>query len=199
MTKTCSKCKTERPLDRFSKCNGKRKRKDGYHPICKVCCAEYYQTNRQRILTQYTEYRNRPENRIKLLRQHREYAARRFFYITFSNLKVRAKSKDELATTAEISSLWKKQRGVCPITGRRLNRENAQLDRIVPSKKGGSDLVENLRWVHRDVNYAKRDLLDDDFFRLCWDVVSHSNLKPKHSMVIPKGDHLGRQYTFDYE
>jgi 5-methylcytosine-specific restriction endonuclease McrA len=143
--KTCSKCKVEYPITRFS---ADKRRADGRYPQCKYCRGSYYQRNREWIIAQYAEYRKRPENAEKILRQHKEYAARRFFYITAANLKVRAKSKDEVATIAEISSLWKKQRGTCPITGRRLNRESAQLDHIVPLKKGGSDLGDNLRWVH---------------------------------------------------
>jgi 5-methylcytosine-specific restriction endonuclease McrA len=172
--KTCTKCKIEYPSVRFS---ADKNRSDGRYPQCKYCRGSYYQRNREWIIAQYAEYRKRPENAAKILRQHKEYAARRFFYITAANLKTRAKSKDEVASIAEISSLWKKQRGTCPITGRRLNRESAQLDHIIPLKKGGSDLVENLRWVHRDVNYAKRDLLDAEFFRLCSDVVSYSKLR----------------------
>jgi len=168
--KTCSICKLELPLDQFPK---DQRRKDGRYPRCSPCRAKYYQRDRERFIAQMAEYRKRPGIAEKILRWHKEYAARRFFYITSRNLKTRAEAKDEVASIAEISSLWKKQRGTCPITGRRLNRENAQLDHIVPLKKGGSDLVENLRWVHRDVNYAKRDLLDAEFFRLCSDVVAY--------------------------
>jgi len=185
-TKTCSKCGTERPVSDFANSRGKQRRRDDLHPSCRVCRNAYYQKNREKILAQYAEYRNRPEEYAKLRQKRQQYQVKRFFYVRASNLKVRAICKDQTATTAEISRLWKKQRGICPITGRRLNRESAQLDHIVPIKLNGSDLVENLRWVHRDVNYAKRDLLDQDFYRLCWDVVSYSNLKPKRVNGDPK-------------
>lgn len=80
----------------------------------------------------------------------------------------------------ELAKLWKRQRGKCVLTGRRLNRTSAQLDHIIPVIKGGSGLIANLRWVHRDVNYAKRDLSDADFYALCHEVVaalSHSEEK----------------------
>lgn len=176
MTKTCTKCQIERPVSDFANSKGKQRRHDDLHPSCRICRNAYYQANRERILAQYKEYRNRPHAKASIARCHKQYAAKRFFFIRSSNLKIRAKSKDEVATVADISRLWKAQRGMCPITGRRLNRDNAQLDHIVPLKQGGSDLMENLRWVHRDVNYAKRDLLDDDFFRLCTDVVAHLKL-----------------------
>jgi 5-methylcytosine-specific restriction endonuclease McrA len=176
MTKTCTKCQIDRPVSDFANSKGKQRRPDDLHPSCRICRNAYYQANRERILAQYREYRNRPENASRILRQHKDYSTKRFFYTRANNLKIRTQSNDGTATVAEVSRLWKTQRGLCPITGRRLNRDNAQLDHIVPLKQGGSDLVDNLRWVHRDVNYAKRDLLDDDFFRLCTDVVVHLKL-----------------------
>lgn len=56
------------------------------------------------------------------------------------------------------------------MTGRKLTRENVQLDHIIPKVRGGSSTIENLRWVHRDVNYAKRDLFDAEFVALCQEV-----------------------------
>lgn len=168
-TKRCNVCREWRPLQDFPK---DQRRKSGLYPRCSPCRAAEYQANREYYVAQMREYRNRPGIAEKIQRWHKEYAARRFFYKTANNLRVRAKDKEATATVAEISRLWKKQRGVCTVTGRRLNKQNAQLDHIIPLKQGGSDLVENLRWVHRDVNYAKRDLLDEDFYRLCLDVVA---------------------------
>ena len=171
--KKCIICHLWRPLEDFPK---DQTRKAGRYPRCSPCRAADYQANRERYIAQMREYRQRPGIAEKIRGWHKDYAARRFFYKTAANLRIRAKVKDATATTAEISRLWKQQRGICPVTGRRLNKENAQLDHIIPLKRDGSDLVENLRWVHRDVNYAKRDLMDEDFFRLCLDIVSHLKL-----------------------
>jgi 5-methylcytosine-specific restriction endonuclease McrA len=173
--KKCIICRQWRPLEDFPK---DQSRKSGKYPRCSPCRAADYQANRERYIAQMREYRQRPGIVERISLQRRKYAERRFFHITANNLKVRAKVKDAAATTAEISRLWKNQRGICPVSGRRLNKENAQLDHIVPLKQGGSDLVENLRWVHRDVNYAKRDLLDEDFFRLCQDIIANLKFKP---------------------
>ena len=175
MTKKCIICKEELPIDQFPR---DKARSNGRYPRCSPCRAKYYLANRERFVAQMAEYRRRPGIREKINADHKVYAARRFFHIRANNLKIRAKVRHEVATTAEVSRLWKQQLGTCPVTGRRLNRESAQLDHIIPLVKGGSDLVGNLRWVHRDVNYAKRDLLDDDFFRLCLDVVANLNNKP---------------------
>lgn len=37
-TKTCTKCKKELPLDKFSR---SRRHKGGYYPTCNFCCSEY--------------------------------------------------------------------------------------------------------------------------------------------------------------
>ena len=70
----------------------------------------------------------------------------------------------------DLAALWKRQRGRCALTGRRLDK-TAHLDHIVPRAKGGADDIENLRWVCDEANLAKRDLSDDDFIRLCRDVL----------------------------
>ena len=90
---------------------------------------------------------------------------RRFFYALANNLR-----GPRRARARELASLWRRQRGCCAITGQRLDR-TAEMDHIVPRVRGGSDDIGNLRWVTRDVNRAKRDLMDADFFALCRAVV----------------------------
>lgn len=75
------------------------------------------------------------------------------------------------ASTADLARLWKDQRGLCALTGRRLNRENAHLDHIVAKARGGSDGIGNLRWVCIEANLAKRELSDAEFTALCADVM----------------------------
>jgi 5-methylcytosine-specific restriction endonuclease McrA len=90
---------------------------------------------------------------------------RRFFYGRSVNLRGPGK-----ATARDLAAIWKRQRGVCELTGRRLDR-SAEIDHILPKVRGGSDAPGNLRWVVKDANRAKRDLLDADFLQLCRDVV----------------------------
>jgi 5-methylcytosine-specific restriction endonuclease McrA len=170
----CSKCGVERPLTDFVKDKLRMaQRTQGHHPSCKACRSQYYQQNRERILAQYKEYRTANVEALKLERH--KYISRRFFYKRASNMMTRGNyERTSLPEkTAEISRLWKKQRGICPVTGRRLNRENAQIDHILPITRGGTHDIANLRWVHKDINYAKRDLIDAEFFRLCLDVASY--------------------------
>jgi 5-methylcytosine-specific restriction endonuclease McrA len=90
---------------------------------------------------------------------------RRFFYARSINLRGPGK-----ATARDLATLWKAQRGICALTGRRLDR-SAEIDHIIPKVRGGSHKIGNLRWVVKDANRAKRDLLDADFIALCRDIV----------------------------
>jgi 5-methylcytosine-specific restriction endonuclease McrA len=104
-----------------------------------------------------------PEKHRKSLR---DYYARRFFWGRAMKLR-----GDNRASFKELARLWKKQRGLCALTGRKLIR-TSQLDHIIPKARGGSDRLENLRWVCMEINLAKRDLLDDELIKLCKDVVN---------------------------
>ncbi len=106
-------------------------------------------------------HKRHEENKAKL----RAYSAKRFFWSRA--MKLRGENR---ATFRELAALWKSQRGLCALTGRRLDRF-AQLDHIKPKARGGGDDLANLRWVCIAANLAKRDLSDDEFFQLCADVV----------------------------
>lgn len=73
--------------------------------------------------------------------------------------------------------LWKiakRQRLICPLSGRKLNRSTISLDHKMPLSKGGTHNLDNLQFVHVNVNYAKNSLTDDEFLLLCEDVVKHA-------------------------
>ena len=89
----------------------------------------------------------------------------------------RAKSADFIYSVSQAQmlwSLWKEQRGICALSGRRLNRENSEIDHIIPKSKGGSNERSNLRWLHKDVNQAKRALNDAEFLALCKEIIDHA-------------------------
>lgn len=104
-------------------------------------------------------------NREKETAKMRAYYARRFFWGRAMKLR-----GEDRATAKVLASIWKMQRGLCALTGRRLDR-TAQLDHIVPRARGGTDIPQNLRWVCNEANLAKRDLTDAEFLTLCQDVM----------------------------
>lgn len=100
-------------------------------------------------------------NRAKM----RAYAKRRFFWNKACKLRslvgIKADHKD-------LARLWKKQRGLCALSGRKLDR-TAEIDHILPRVRGGSDELANLQWTTKEANRAKRDLTNDEFLSLCSD------------------------------
>ncbi len=107
-------------------------------------------------------FKNHEANKLKM----RAYYGRRFFW--GRAMKLRGEGR---ANTKELASLWKRQRGICCLTGRRLDR-TAQLDHIMPKARNGSDRLDNLRWVCPEVNILKRNLTDDELLSVCSDVMS---------------------------
>lgn len=104
-------------------------------------------------------------NREKQIAAMRAYYARRFFW--GRAMKLRGADR---ANHVELAQLWKRQRGLCALTGRRLDR-SAQLDHILPQARGGKDNIQNLRWVCEVANICKRHLTDAEFIALCGDVM----------------------------
>lgn len=122
--------------------------------------AEDPQRARDYSLSQH--YRNH-ERSCRLMR---DYYYKRFFWSKAMRLR-----SENRATYKELASIWKRQKGKCALTGRRLTRE-AHLDHILAKAKGGNDNASNLRWVCREVNLARREMSDADFIKLCKDVMS---------------------------
>lgn len=107
------------------------------------------------------------KNASRQRKKMRDYYARRFFWAKMTKLRKKGR-----ATHVQLARLWKSQRGLCALTGRRLTRENAEIDHKRPQVRGGGDGIENLQWVCKVANRAKRDLTDEEFLALCREVVS---------------------------
>lgn len=108
-------------------------------------------------------------NREKQNAKMRNYASRRFFWRKAVKLK-----GDSPVSALDLAVLWKRQRGRCALTGRKLDRA-AQLDHKMPRARGGTDELDNLQWLCAEANLAKRDMTDADFVALCADVARHLN------------------------
>jgi 5-methylcytosine-specific restriction endonuclease McrA len=104
--------------------------------------------------------KNREQNKEKM----RAYVRRRFFWSKAHRLSPALPAK-------ALATLWKRQRGICALTGVRLDR-TAHLDHIIPKARGGSDHISNLRWVSFSANMLKRDLLDTELFTIAQHVVN---------------------------
>lgn len=129
----------------------------------------------------YSRQRYHSDRELFLARQ-KEHRERRFFHMRARRLRGEGR-----ATAADLSRLWKSQRGRCAYTGQRLGR-NAQLDHKQPRCKGGGDSIANLQWVTAQINYAKRDLDDKEFVALCESILRWIGERIAMVDAIPSGD-----------
>lgn len=87
--------------------------------------------------------------------------------------------------------LFKKQKGLCALSGRTIElpaliktrhmanqgrNHTASLDRI-DSNLGY--IKGNVQWVHKDINFAKQSMTDEEFIELCSDVVKNHKKKQR--------------------
>jgi RNA-directed DNA polymerase len=98
---------------------------------------------------------------------------RRFFHQRAKAAVWRTKQGDVADLSKSIFWLWRKQRGRCAMTGKRLDR-TAELDHIVPVSKGGKNHPDNLQWLSPEVNQCKNDMTVDEFIAVCRNVLSHA-------------------------
>ena len=116
------------------------------------------------------EYKTKKERRRE---ERRRYKVRykRIHYFKHISKVHNKRSGGYLLKPMELWGLLKRQRMLCGLTGRRLNRDNISLDHIVPLSKGGSNEPSNLRFVHIDANTFKMDMDDSDLLELAKDIV----------------------------
>jgi hypothetical protein len=99
----------------------------------------------------------------------------------FNRIKNSAKQR-ELNFELKIEDIWHlflKQNRKCALSGLKIefsskcdsNDGTASLDRI-DSSKGYT--IDNVQWVHKDINYMKQDNSDADFIKYCCLIADHS-------------------------
>lgn len=68
-----------------------------------------------------------------------------------------------------------KQDYKCAYTGRSLIIGfNASIDHTIPKSKGGSNTIDNVKWVDLEVNLLKYNMLENEFLAFCREVVEHN-------------------------
>ena len=121
---------------------------------------------------------NSLKNNLKRLDHKRDYCAK-WIKIKRSKYPFTHFSKDfyhrkkVIITPFQFLCIAKKQKLICPLTGRKLDGNTMSVDHIIPISKGGTHEVSNLQFVHVDVNFAKYNLLQEDFIRMCNEVAKN--------------------------
>lgn len=84
--------------------------------------------------------------------------------------------------------LLEKSQGICYLTGRTIDFTNSRsynLDHRIARSKGGLNTLENCEVASKEANQAKSDLSQEEFFKLCVDVVLHNKLMVGHVGFAP--------------
>jgi CRISPR/Cas system Type II protein with McrA/HNH and RuvC-like nuclease domain len=114
--------------------------------------------------------------RAKAKQNSREWSRRnhdrRKIHMATHKLKRLAKGQRS-ATGRQLLRLWRKQHGRCALTRVPLTFLGAHLDHIVPTSKGGSQTIENLRWTHPMANAAKGTRSDQEFWAWLEQVIAN--------------------------
>jgi len=151
--KTCSKCKTEKPLDAFPlslrRKDGTRFG-DGHRAVCKAC-DNAYAGRRKATLDDDALERKRQYHRRKsaewMQRNHYIHRAR------IANLAAKRRGADGILTPKDVQIVWDKWDGKCWICGDVAD----QLDHYRPINKnaGGTNTADNVRPACKDCNHKR--------------------------------------------
>lgn len=186
-TKYCKSCDTTKPIEMFTKSNkstftkGNIKRnyntKDGYHTYCKECNAKRAREFRLKYkeATGNSDYRGTgkikdyPSGDRRLISaiRHRISTAKR------NNKRTDRPFNIEVGYMYE---LWKKQKGLCALTGFPMSLDGntnirLSIDKIVPELGYNEG---NVQWTIFSANRAKGDLSEQDFLKLCRMVIERA-------------------------
>jgi hypothetical protein len=84
---------------------------------------------------------------------------------------IKKKDKNSKITANDLWRIAKKQKMICPISGRKLNNLNISPDHIIPKNNGGISDFNNIQLVTREVNLAKHILNKEELINLCFDIL----------------------------
>lgn len=116
-----------------------------------------------------------PERLIKKRNKRREKNKRlrtnRYFYHRASIVNQKIKTGHRV-TAQELWSIAKKQRLICPLSGRKLTIESISIDHIIPISKGGTNHPSNIRFVDYHANLALAHFGDAALIQLAKDIIN---------------------------
>jgi 5-methylcytosine-specific restriction endonuclease McrA len=80
--------------------------------------------------------------------------------------------KRSQVTPTQVMNLLRSQDFRCALSGRELKPDTSALDHILPISRGGIHSIENAQVLDKEVNRAKGTLTNEEFVRLCSEVVT---------------------------
>ena len=85
----------------------------------------------------------------------------------------KAASSGSRITTSGLYDLIQSQGHRCALSGQQIEPDTAALDHKQPIEAGGKHVMENVWWLHKDVNAAKGTMTVEEFVAMCKRVASH--------------------------
>lgn len=82
------------------------------------------------------------------------------------------KSKVSKSKVSALVAMVESQQHRCALSGIKIEPDNANLDHKTPLSRGGTDELENLQWLDKEVNRAKGAMTNEEFISLCRRVVA---------------------------
>jgi 5-methylcytosine-specific restriction endonuclease McrA len=122
----------------------------------------------------YKENKDTPEyllkNRAKCLKYRNRHPLKKMMQYANANKR----GYEDKITAFDLWKIVRKQKLLCPLSGRRLTPSSISIDHILPGSKGGKNVVANIRLTDKDANIAKNKLTDAEFISLCREVVKNN-------------------------
>lgn len=87
--------------------------------------------------------------------------------------KHETKKKNKSAKASELKQLLRTQDFRCALSGVKLTPSTSVLDHIEAMSTGGTNQIENLQWLHVDVNRAKGTQSQEEFIAMCRRVAAY--------------------------
>ncbi len=85
------------------------------------------------------------------------------------------KSRKGRVGRLDLLGMAERQQYRCALSGMTVTDENAELDHKVPVKDGGTSTIENLQWLHVEINRMKGAMSNEKFIQMCAMVVKHTH------------------------
>ena len=174
-TKVCKRCGIEKDITEYRVSYVLERDCDGLmvaypRPYCNPCQEDIYREQWQKDKARLSSPENLAENRRKRKKKFFLYRAIRFKH-GYGCVK-RYKS-EELALF--FWHQWRRQKGLCALSGRRLTKKNAQVDHKEPRKNGINNDFDNLQWTTNDANRAKNQMTPQEFKEFITDIYNTIN------------------------
>lgn len=188
-TKTCTRCKTEKPVDEF---NLSRGAKDGRQSWCKQCRQEHREANRE-AKAAYDRARYEADPEKHRARARAERATNPEYLKTYNSIyyrehaqeatenarkwrnanpekrraissrhKAAKRNADGRFTDADIHAMLNEQEGRCVYCRRDIS-DCYTVDHVIPLSRGGSNWPQNLQLLCASCNSSKKDRTHDEY------------------------------------